>query len=86
MHSRIESPGKSNGTKPRCLSVLLHAALFFGALSALTTIGAFVPGAIRARLWVGLPLGLALIALVAWSGWSLGMGVATCEGDTYSAR
>ncbi len=67
MYSRIENPAKSNRTKPRCLSVLLHAALFFGALSAVTTIGAFVPGAIRARLWVGLPLGLALIALVAWN-------------------
>jgi cellulose synthase/poly-beta-1,6-N-acetylglucosamine synthase-like glycosyltransferase len=47
--------------------VLLHVALFFGALSALTTIAAFVPGAIRARVWIGLPLGLILVALVAWN-------------------
>ncbi|TMG59022.1 MAG: hypothetical protein E6H83_09955 [Chloroflexi bacterium] len=33
----------------------------------MTTLGAFVPGAIRARVWVGLPLGLALISLVAWN-------------------
>jgi len=47
--------------------VLLHAALFFGALSAVVTIAAFVPGIIRARIWAGLPLGLGLIALVAWN-------------------
>ena len=47
--------------------MLLHAALFFGVLSAVTTLGAFVPGAVRARVWVGLPLGLALISLVAWN-------------------
>ena len=47
--------------------MLLHAALFFGALSALITIAAFVPGIIRARIWAGLPFGLALIALVAWN-------------------
>ena len=48
--------------------MLLHAALFFGALSAVVTIAAFVPGIIRARIWAGLPLGLGLIALVAWNG------------------
>ena len=53
--------------KSRFPFVLLHAALFFGALSAATTIGAFVPGIIRARIWAGLPFGLALIALVTWS-------------------
>ena len=47
--------------------MLLQAALFFGALSAATTIGAFVPGIIRARIWTGLPFGLVLIALVTWS-------------------
>ena len=47
--------------------MLLHAALFFGALSAVVTIAAFVPGIIRARIWAGLPLGLGLIALVAWN-------------------
>ena len=47
--------------------MLLHSALFFGALSAATTIGAFAPGIMRARVWAGLPFGLALIALVTWS-------------------
>ena len=60
-------PGESKTVKPRFLSVLLHAAFFFGVLSAVTTVGAFVPGAIRARLWVGAPVGVGLIALVAWN-------------------
>ncbi|TMD40885.1 MAG: glycosyltransferase [Chloroflexi bacterium] len=47
--------------------MLLHAAFFFGALSAATTIGSFFGGAIRARIWIGLPLGVILIALVAWN-------------------
>src|SRR2546425_1377242 len=60
-------PSGSKTVKSRSLFVLLHAALFFGALSAATTIGAFVPGTIRARIWTGLPFGLVLIALVTWS-------------------
>jgi cellulose synthase/poly-beta-1,6-N-acetylglucosamine synthase-like glycosyltransferase len=47
--------------------VLLHAALFFGALSAATTLVAFYPGAIRARFWIGVPLAGVLIVLVAWN-------------------
>jgi hypothetical protein len=47
--------------------VLLHAALFFGVLSAATTVIAFAPGLIRARVWFGLPIGVALTAFVAWS-------------------
>ena len=47
--------------------MLLHSALFFGALSALTTAAAFWPGLIRARFWFGLPVGLVLVALVTWN-------------------
>ena len=43
--------------------MLLHAALYFGSLSAATTVAALVPGVIRARFWVGWPSGLALVAL-----------------------
>jgi cellulose synthase/poly-beta-1,6-N-acetylglucosamine synthase-like glycosyltransferase len=43
--------------------VLLHAALYFGFLSLLTTVGGMVPRAIRARIWLGLPFGLVLLAL-----------------------
>src|SRR2546423_4421676 len=53
--------------KPRSHCVLLHSALFFGALSALTTVAAFWPGLIRARFWFGLPAGLVLVALVTWN-------------------
>src|SRR5437764_2396006 len=49
----------------RFLFVLLHAALLFGALSTITTISAFVPGVIRARLWVGLPFGVVVVGLTA---------------------
>jgi len=38
--------------------VLLHAPLYLGALSALTTLAALVPRTISARLFVGLPYGL----------------------------
>jgi cellulose synthase/poly-beta-1,6-N-acetylglucosamine synthase-like glycosyltransferase len=47
--------------------VLLHAALFFGALSAAGTVVALWPGGIRSRIWIGLPLGLFLTVLVAWN-------------------
>ena len=47
--------------------MLLHGAVFFGALSALTTAAAFWPGLIRARFWFGLPVGLVLVALVTWN-------------------
>jgi cellulose synthase/poly-beta-1,6-N-acetylglucosamine synthase-like glycosyltransferase len=38
--------------------VLLHSALFFGALLAVTSVLALVPRAIGARFWAGLPIGL----------------------------
>jgi cellulose synthase/poly-beta-1,6-N-acetylglucosamine synthase-like glycosyltransferase len=41
--------------------------LLFGALGAATTLGSFVPGVIRARVWIGLPFGLVPIAVVAGS-------------------
>jgi cellulose synthase/poly-beta-1,6-N-acetylglucosamine synthase-like glycosyltransferase len=47
--------------------VLLHAALFYGALSVATTLVAFYPGAIRARFWIAVPLAGVLIVLVAWN-------------------
>lgn len=43
----------------------LHAAIFFGALSAATTVVTLWPGVIRARFWAGLPVSAGLIALVA---------------------
>ena len=45
--------------------MLLHAALFFGLLSLVTTVGAMVPRVIRAPIWLGLPFGLFLLALSA---------------------
>jgi cellulose synthase/poly-beta-1,6-N-acetylglucosamine synthase-like glycosyltransferase len=47
--------------------VLLHAALFFGALVLAMTLVAFYPGAIRARFWVSVPLIAVLVVLVAWN-------------------
>ena len=44
--------------------MLLHAALFFGALSLATTIATFWRGLIRARIWFGLPAGIVLVGLV----------------------
>ena len=44
--------------------MLLHAALFFAAVSALLTLAAFWPGLIRARFWFGVPVGLVLLAIV----------------------
>ena len=52
--------------------MLLHAALFFGALSAATTIAAFWPGLIQARVWFALPVGVILIALLTWNASILG--------------
>ena len=69
-YTLLRTPDAQTGSKTvksRFPFVLLHAALFFGALSAATTMGAFVPGIIRARIWAGVPFGLALIALVTWS-------------------
>ncbi|HET9781884.1 MAG TPA: glycosyltransferase [Candidatus Dormibacteraeota bacterium] len=47
--------------------MLLHAALFFAALSLAITIVAFFPGAIRARFWISLPLLALLVVLVTWN-------------------
>ena len=48
--------------------MFLHAAVFFGVLAAATTLTGFVPGAITARIWIGLPLGSVVIAGVAGIG------------------
>src|SRR5205823_714903 len=50
---------------PGDVILLLHAALFFGALAGATTLVALIPRVIAARIWVGLPLGLVLIGLTA---------------------
>ena len=42
--------------------MLLHVALYFGALSGLTTLAAFVPRMISARLWFGFPAGAVVVA------------------------
>jgi cellulose synthase/poly-beta-1,6-N-acetylglucosamine synthase-like glycosyltransferase len=44
--------------------VLLHTAVYFGCLSALTSVAALLPGVIRARVWAGLPVGLVVVAAV----------------------
>src|SRR5438128_2802087 len=62
----VSARTRDNGaTAPwrRFLFVLPHAALWFGALSAITTVSAFVPGMIRARLWAGLPFGVVVLSL-----------------------
>jgi cellulose synthase/poly-beta-1,6-N-acetylglucosamine synthase-like glycosyltransferase len=46
------------------IAVLLHVAVYFGCLSALTSVAALVPGAIRARIWAGLPVGILVAAAV----------------------
>src|SRR5207245_8227674 len=65
--SSFDPEVRSKSVNPRSLLVLLHAALFFGALSAVATIAAFWPGLIQARLWIGLPVGVLVIALVPWN-------------------
>ena len=42
---------------------MLQAALFFGLLALVTTVAGMVPGVIRARMWIGLPAGLVVLAL-----------------------
>jgi hypothetical protein len=46
--------------------VLLELALFFALASALTTIVLMVPGLMRARGWVGITVGLAIMAATGW--------------------
>ncbi|HEX2680306.1 MAG TPA: glycosyltransferase [Candidatus Dormibacteraeota bacterium] len=48
--------------------MLLHAAVFFGVLAAATTLAGFMPGAISARIWFGLPLGGVVIVAIAGIG------------------
>ncbi len=43
--------------------MLFHAALFFGFLALVTTVGSMFPRVIRARIWFGLPFGVVLLAL-----------------------
>ncbi len=47
--------------------MLLHAALFFGVLSAVLTAAAFWPGLVAARSWIGLPVAGLLLVLVVWN-------------------
>jgi len=47
--------------------VLLHAALFYGALSAAITVAAFWPGLVNARSWFSVPVAAVLLALVTWN-------------------
>ena len=47
--------------------MLLHAALFFAALTAIITVAALWPGLIRARFWAGVPVGVILLAIVTWN-------------------
>src|SRR5262249_46237934 len=46
------------------LDVLLHAALYFGALAGLTSLAAMVPRMIRARIWASLPTGVLVTGAV----------------------
>ncbi|MGH7904287.1 MAG: glycosyltransferase, partial [Candidatus Dormibacteraceae bacterium] len=46
--------------------MLLQFLLFFAFASATTTLAVLVPGAVRARVWVGLPLGVAALAVAGW--------------------
>lgn len=60
--------------------MLLHAALFFGALSAALTVAALWPGLISARSWIGLPVAGILLVLVVWNA-SIISGVLDFEVD-----
>jgi hypothetical protein len=46
--------------------MLLELALFFTLASVLTTIVVIVPGLIRARAWIGIPVGLSILAAAGW--------------------
>jgi cellulose synthase/poly-beta-1,6-N-acetylglucosamine synthase-like glycosyltransferase len=50
----------------------LQAALFFSILAVATTLVGMVPGVIRARIWIGLPIGVVLVALSATAGLFVG--------------
>ena len=46
--------------------MLLELALFFAMASAFTTIVVMLPGLVRARAWVGAPVGLVIMAVTGW--------------------
>ena len=46
--------------------MLLELALFFALASALTTIAVMLPGLVRARAWVGAPVGIVIMAVTGW--------------------
>lgn len=46
--------------------MLLELALFFAMASALTTIAVLLPGLVRARAWVGAPVGIVIMAVTGW--------------------
>ena len=46
--------------------MLLELALFFALASVLTTIAVMVPGLVRARVWIGAPVGVAITAATGW--------------------
>jgi cellulose synthase/poly-beta-1,6-N-acetylglucosamine synthase-like glycosyltransferase len=46
--------------------VLIELALFFTLASALTTLAVMAPGLVRARAWVGFPVGLVILAAAGW--------------------
>ena len=55
--------------------MLLHATLYFVLLAAATTLVAMLPGLIRVRIWIGLPIGLLLIAAAGIAGVVVGGNV-----------
>src|ERR1700745_210321 len=59
--------------------MILDAAVFFGAVAAATTLAALVPRAITARIWVGLPLGAALVGAAATLASLIGVGPAAAN-------
>jgi len=46
--------------------MLVELALFFALASALSTIAVMLPGLVRARAWVGVPVGLVILAFAGW--------------------
>ena len=46
--------------------MLLELVLFFAFASAITTFAVMVPGLIRAQAWLGIPIGLTILAAAGW--------------------
>jgi cellulose synthase/poly-beta-1,6-N-acetylglucosamine synthase-like glycosyltransferase len=46
--------------------MLVELALFFALASALSTIAVMLPGLVRARAWMGVPVGVVILALAGW--------------------